>query len=135
MLKTDKERWRIQQQLKVAQQPIRVESKPEAVKNRLVGVTTEESSSLDSITTNETCVTKPEEDIDLLMTENVQSQADFPVQLDIKDDVESVTSKYSAEEPVAVITMAPVTSMSGISTKERIAIEKQSLMKFQQRLS
>lgn len=124
MLKTDKERWRIQQQLKVAQQPIRVESKPEAVKNRLVDVTTEESSSLDSITTNETCVTKPEEDIDLLMTENVQSQADFPVQLDIKDDVESVTSKYSAEEPVAVITMAPVTSMSGISTKERIAIEK-----------
>lgn len=124
MLKTDKERWRIQQQLKVAQQPIRVESKPEAVKNRLVDVTTEESSSLDSITTNETCVTKQEEDIDLLMTENVQSQADFPVQLDIKDDVESVTSKYSAEEPVAVITMAPVTSMSGISTKERIAIEK-----------
>ncbi len=124
MLKTDKERWRIQQQLKVAQQPIRVESKPEAVKNRLVDVTTEESSSLDSITTNETCVTKPEEDIDLLMTENVQSQADFPVQLDIEDDVESVTSKYSAEEPVAVITMAPVTSMSGISTKERIAIEK-----------
>ena len=124
MLKTDKEKWRIQQQLKMAQQPIRVESKPETENNKLVDVMPEKSSSLDSMTTNEMCVSPPEDDNDFPMTENVQSQVDGPVQLDVKDEEESVTTKSSAEEPIAVITMAPVTSMSSISTNERIEIEK-----------
>lgn len=124
MLKTDKEKWRIQQQLKMAQQPIRVESKPETEKNKLVDVMPQKSSSLDSMTTNEMCFSPPEDDDDFHMTENVQSQVDGPVQLDIKDEEENVTTKSSAEEPVAVITMAPVTSMSSISTNERIEIEK-----------
>nr|WP_284705898.1 DNA translocase FtsK [Lysinibacillus sp. OL1_EC] len=124
MLKTDKEKWRIQQQLKMAQQPLRVERKPETEKNKLVDVMSEKSSSLDSMTTNEMSVSPPEDDNDFYMTENVQLQVDGPVQLDIKDEVESVTTKSSAEEPIAVIKMAPVTSMSSISTNERIEIEK-----------
>lgn len=124
MLKTDKEKWRIQQQLKMAHQPIRVESKPETEKNKLVDVMPEKSSSLDSMTTNEMSVSPSKDDNDFHMTENVQLQVDGPVQLDIKDEVESVTTKSNAEEPIAVITMAPVTSMSSISTNERIEIEK-----------
>ncbi|MCS5501062.1 DNA translocase FtsK [Lysinibacillus sp. A4] len=124
MLKTDKEKWRIQQQLKMAQQPLRVERKPETEKNKLVDVMSEKSSSLDSMTTNEMSVSPPEDDNDFYMTENVQLQVDGPVQLDIKDEVDSVTTKSSAEEPIAVIKMAPVTSMSSISTNERIEIEK-----------
>ena len=124
MLKTDKEKWRIQQQLKMAHQPIRVESKPETEKNKLVDVMPEKSSSLDSMTTNEMSVSPSKDDNDFHMTENIQLQVDGTVQLDIKDEVESVTTKSNAEEPIAVITMAPVTSMSSISTNEKIEIEK-----------
>lgn len=124
MLKTDKEKWRIQQQLKMAQQPIRVESMPETEKNKLVDVMPEKSSSLDSMTTSEMSVSPPEDDNDFHMSETVQLQVDGPVQLEVKDEVESVPTKSSAEEPIAVITMAPVTSMSSISTNERIEIEK-----------
>ncbi|EFI69724.1 DNA translocase FtsK [Lysinibacillus capsici] len=124
MLKTDKEKWRIQQQLKMAHQPIRVESKPETEKNKLVDVMPEKSSSLDSMTTNEMSVSPSKDDNDFHMTENIQLQVDGTVQLDIKDEVESVTTKSNVEEPIAVITMAPVTSMSSISTNEKIEIEK-----------
>ena len=74
----------------MAQQPLRVESEPETEKNKLVDVTVEKSSSLDSMTTNEIYVSQPEDDHDFHMTENVQSKIDLPVQL---DDVENVTSK------------------------------------------
>ena len=77
----------------MAQRPIRVESMPETEKNKLVDVMPEKSSSLDSMTTNEMSVSPPEDDNDFHMSETVQLQVDGPVQLEVKDEVESVPTK------------------------------------------
>ncbi|UZM98695.1 hypothetical protein OL548_30435 [Lysinibacillus sp. MHQ-1] len=62
MLKTDKEKWRIQQQMKVVQ-PIRVESNPEAVEDVLIDgaeAKEEEHSPSESIDSNAIQLVEPQ---------------------------------------------------------------------------
>ncbi|MGE7597881.1 DNA translocase FtsK [Lysinibacillus fusiformis] len=122
MLKTDKEKWRIQQQMKMAQ-PIRVESTLEAVENVLLDVTEakEEEQSL------------PSESIDTdaihLVESQLEEESDSQSALfsQIQGDVEynrheDERPEAQSENPVAVITMAPVTTMTRVSSNEEAEI-------------
>lgn len=130
MLKTDKEKWRIQQQLKMAQ-PITNESIQEVVENEQVDVKLEEkeASSSDSVVAigkHQTIEKQLEEDVDLLMTENRSMQDDVPSHPYAKGETQS-TPQYRSEDNVAVITMAPVTTMASGLTQDSTAIEKAAM--------
>ncbi|WP_155592717.1 DNA translocase FtsK [Lysinibacillus cavernae] len=119
MLKTDKEKWRIQQQLKMAQL-IPVENNSADANELVETVEKEEEKTLSvdseaTSSTNQTLVSLLEDDMD------------SPIHQDEKDDAQSVITKQSTEENVAVITMAPVTTMSSVLTRERTEIEKVSV--------
>ncbi|MEK5487975.1 MULTISPECIES: DNA translocase FtsK [Lysinibacillus] len=130
MLKTDKEKWRIQQQMKKAQ-PLHVESTQKAMENEPVDVAVayeeEESCSLDSVV----IIDRPqpadsltEEDLVESMTEHMPLQDELASHQYAKDDTRNATTPHSSEDNVAVITMTPVTTMSGVLTQERTEIEK-----------
>ena len=130
MLKTDKEKWRIQQQMKKAQ-PLHVESTQKAMENEPVDVAVayeeEESCSLDSVV----IIDRPqpadsltEEDLVESMTEHMPLQDELVSHQYAKDDTRNATTPHSSEDNVAVITMTPVTTMSGVLTQERTEIEK-----------
>lgn len=130
MLKTDKEKWRIQQQLKMAQ-PITNESIQEVVENEQVDVKFEEkeASSSDSVVAigkHQTIEKQSEEDVDLLMTENRSMQNDVPSHPYAKGETQS-TPQYRSEDNVAVITIAPVTTMASGLTQDSTAIEKAAM--------
>ncbi len=133
MLKTDKEKWRIQQQMKKAQ-PIHVESTQKAMENEPVDVAVayeeEESCSPDSVV----IIDRPqpadsltEEDLVESMTEHMPLQDDLALHQYAKDDTRNATTPPSSEDNVAVITMTPVTTMSGVLTQERTEIEKAAI--------
>lgn len=130
MLKTDKEKWRIQQQLKMAQ-PITNESVQEVVENEQVDVKLEEkeASSSDSVVAigkHQTIEKQSEEDVDLLMTENRSMQDDVPSHPYANGETQG-TPQYRSEDNVAVITMAPVTTMASGLTQDSTAIEKAAM--------
>ncbi|MEK3728148.1 DNA translocase FtsK [Lysinibacillus sp. FSL W8-0953] len=133
MLKTDKEKWRIQQQMKKAQ-PIHVESTQKAMENEPVDVAVayeeEESCSPDSVV----IIDRPqptdsltEEDLVESMTEHMPLQDELASHQYAKDDTRNATTPHSSEDNVAVITMTPVTTMSGVLTQERTEIEKAAI--------
>ncbi len=133
MLKTDKEKWRIQEQMKKAQ-PIHVESTQKAMENEPVDVAVayeeEESCSLDSVV----IIDRPqpadsltEEDLVESMTEHMPLQDELASHQYAKDDTRNATTPHSSEDNVAVITMTPVTTMSGVLTQERTEIEKAAI--------
>lgn len=122
MLKTDKEKWRIQQQMKMAQ-PIRVESNPEAVEDVLLDVTEakEEEQSLpsESIDTDAIHLVEPqleeESDSQSALFSQIQGDVEYNRHEDERPEAQS-------ENPVAVITMAPVTTMTRVSSNEEAEI-------------
>ncbi|MGE7795407.1 DNA translocase FtsK [Lysinibacillus fusiformis] len=126
MLKTDKEKWRIQQQMKMAQ-PIRVESNPEAVEDVLLDVTEakEEEQSLpsESIDTDAIHLVEPqleeESDSQSALFSQIQGDVEYNRHEDERQDL--ITEAHS-ENPVAVITMAPVTTMTRVSSNEEAEI-------------
>ncbi|MEE3805390.1 DNA translocase FtsK [Lysinibacillus fusiformis] len=133
MLKTDKEKWRIQQQMKKAQ-PIHVESTQKAMENEPVDVAVayeeEESCSPDSVV----IIDRPqpadsltEENLVESMTEHMPLQDELASHQYAKDDTRNATTPHSSEDNVAVITMTPVTTMSGVLTQERTEIEKAAI--------
>ncbi len=130
MLKTDKEKWRIQQQLKMAK-PITDESFQEVVENEQVDVELEEkeapsSDSVVAIEKHQTMEKQFEEDVDQLMTENRSMQDDVSSHPYAKEETQG-TPQYRSEENVAVITMAPVTTMASGLTQDSTAIEKAAM--------
>lgn len=126
MLKTDKEKWRIQQQMKMAQ-PIRVESNLEAVEDVLLDVTEakEEEQSLpsESIDTDAIHLVEPQ----LEEVSDSQSALFSQIQGDVEynrheDERQDLITEAQSENPVAVITMAPVTTMTRVSSNEEAEI-------------
>jgi len=128
MLKTDKEKWRIQQQLKMSQ-PIRVKSNPEAIENALMDVTEaeEEEQSLTSecVDSDAIQLVEPqlegENDSQSTLFSQVQEDMELPQQ---EEDIQDFITEHKSEDPVAVITMAPVTTMTSVSKKERAETER-----------
>ncbi|MCE4044946.1 DNA translocase FtsK [Lysinibacillus fusiformis] len=126
MLKTDKEKWRIQQQMKMAQ-PIRVESNPEAVEDVLLDVTEakEEEQSLpsESIDTDAIHLVEPqleeESDSQSALFSQIQGDVEYNRHEDERQDL---ITEAQSENPVAVITMAPVTTMTRVSSNEEAEI-------------
>ncbi|MFY2305905.1 DNA translocase FtsK [Lysinibacillus fusiformis] len=126
MLKTDKEKWRIQQQMKMAQ-PIRVESNPEAVEDVLLDVTEakEEEQSLpsESIDTDAIHLVEPqleeESDSQSALFSQIQGDVEYNRHEDERQDL---ITEAQSENPVAVITMAPVTTMTRVSSIEEAEI-------------
>ncbi|MFJ7920202.1 DNA translocase FtsK [Lysinibacillus fusiformis] len=128
MLKTDKEKWRIQQQIKMAQ-PIRVESNPEAVDDVLMDVTEakEEEQSLpsESIDTDAIPLVEPQ----LVEESDSQSALFSQIQGDVEynwheDERQDLITETQSENPVAVITMAPATTMTRVSSNEEAEIAR-----------
>ncbi|MGE7750892.1 DNA translocase FtsK [Lysinibacillus fusiformis] len=128
MLKTDKEKWRIQQQIKMAQ-PIRVESNPEAVEDVLMDVTeakeVEQSLPSVSIDTDAIQLVEPqlEEESDSQSALFSQIQGDVEYNRHENERQDLITEAQS-ENPVEVITMAPVTTMTRISSNEEAEIAR-----------
>ncbi|WP_336637624.1 DNA translocase FtsK [Lysinibacillus fusiformis] len=126
MLKTDKEKWRIQQQMKMAQ-PIRVESNLEAVEDVLLDVTEakEEEQSLpsESIDTDAIHLVEPqleeESDSQSALFSQIQGDVEYNRHEDERQDL---ITEAQSENPVAVITMAPVTTMTRVSSNEEAEI-------------
>nr|WP_276524771.1 DNA translocase FtsK [Lysinibacillus fusiformis] len=126
MLKTDKEKWRIQQQMKMAQ-PIRVESNPEAVEDVLLDVTEakEEEQSLpsESIDTDAIHLVEPqleeESDSQSALFSQIQGDVEYNRHEDERQDL---ITEAQSENPVGVITMAPVTTMTRVSSNEEAEI-------------
>jgi S-DNA-T family DNA segregation ATPase FtsK/SpoIIIE len=126
MLKTDKEKWRIQQQMKMAQ-PIRVESKLEAVEDVLLDVTEakEEEQSLpsESIDTVAIHLVEPqleeESDSQSALFSQIQGDVEYNRHEDERQDL---ITEAQSENPVAIITMAPVTTMTRVSSNEEAEI-------------
>ncbi len=126
MLKTDKEKWRIQQQMKMAQ-PIRVESNLEAVDDVLLDVTEakEEEQSLpsESIDTDAIYLVEPqleeESDSQSALFSQIQGDVEYNRHEDERQDL---ITEAQSENPVAVITMAPVTTMTRVSSNEEAEI-------------
>ncbi len=126
MLKTDKEKWRIQQQMKMVQ-PIRVESNPEAVEDVLLDVTEakEEEQSLpsESIDTDAIHLVEPqleeESDSQSALFSQIQGDVEYNRHEDERQDL---ITEAQSENPVAVITMAPVTTMTRVSSNEEAEI-------------
>lgn len=124
MLKTDKEKWRIQQQMKVVQ-PIRVESNPEAVEDVLIDgaeAKEEEHSPSESIDSNAIQLVEPQ------LEEESDSQSAFCSQEDVEchrhEENRDFNTETKSESPVAVITMAPVTTLTSVSENDAIEIER-----------
>ncbi|WP_342550516.1 DNA translocase FtsK [Lysinibacillus sp. FSL M8-0216] len=130
MLKTDKEKWRIQQQIKMAQ-PIRVESNPEAVEDVLMDVTeakeVEQSLPSVSIDTDAIQLVEPqlEEESDSQSALFSQIQGDVEYNRHENERQDLITEAQS-ENPVEVITMAPVTTMTRVSSNEEAEIARVS---------
>lgn len=128
MLKTDKEKWRIQQQIKMAQ-PIRVESNPEAVEDVLMDVTeakeVEQSLPSVSIDTDAIQLVEPqlEEESDSQSALFSQIQGDVEYNRHENERQDLITEAQS-ENPVEVITMAPVTTMTRVSSNEEAEIAR-----------
>lgn len=126
MLKTDKEKWRIQQQMKMAQ-PIRVESNLEAVEDVLLDVTEakEEEQSLPSESIDTDAIhlvePQPEEESDSQSALFSQIQGDVEYNRH-EDERQDLITEAQSENPVAVITMAPVTTMTRVSSNEEAEI-------------
>ncbi|WEA38370.1 DNA translocase FtsK [Lysinibacillus fusiformis] len=126
MLKTDKEKWRIQQQMKMAQ-PIRVESNLEAVEDVLLDVTEakEEEQSLpsESIDTDALHLVEPqleeESDSQSALFSQIQGDVEYNRHEDERQDL---ITEAQSENPVAIITMAPVTTMTRVSSNEEAEI-------------
>ncbi|MCT6926478.1 MAG: DNA translocase FtsK [Lysinibacillus fusiformis] len=126
MLKTDKEKWRIQQQMKMAQ-PIRVESNLEAVEDVLLDVTEakEEEQSLpsESIDTDAIHLVEPqleeESDSQSALFSQIQGDVEYNRHEDERQDL---ITEAQSENPVAIITMAPVTTMTRVSSNEEAEI-------------
>ncbi|MFF6013584.1 DNA translocase FtsK [Lysinibacillus fusiformis] len=126
MLKTDKEKWRIQQQMKMAQ-PIRVESNPEAVEDVLLDVTEakEEEQSLPSESIDTDAIHLVESQLE--EESDSQSALFSQIQGDVEynrheDERQDLITEAQSENPVAVITMAPVTTMTRVSSNEEAEI-------------
>jgi len=132
MLKTDKEKWRIQQQMKMAH-PIRVESNPEAVENVLMDVTEakEEEQSLpsESIDLDAIQLVDPqlEEESDSQSALFSQIQGEDVEYHQHEEDRQDFIIETKSENSVAVITMAPVTTMTSVSSDEAVEIERLSV--------
>jgi len=131
MLKTDKEKWRIQQQMKMAQ-PIRVESNLAAVEDVLMDVTEakEEEQSLpsESIDSDAIQLVEPqleeESDSQSALFSQIQGDVEYNGR---EDERQELVTEAKSENPVAVITMAPVTTMTRVSTNEGAEIERISV--------
>ncbi|WP_324728918.1 DNA translocase FtsK [Lysinibacillus fusiformis] len=126
MLKTDKEKWRIQQQMKMAQ-PIRVESNLEAVEDVLLDVTEakEEEQSLPSESIDTDAIHLVESQLE--EESDSQSALFSQIQGDVEynrheDERQDLITEAQSENPVAVITMAPVTTMTRVSSNEEAEI-------------
>ncbi|MGD2198350.1 DNA translocase FtsK [Lysinibacillus fusiformis] len=126
MLKTDKEKWRIQQQMKMVQ-PIRVESNPEAVEDVLLDVTEakEEEQSLPSESIDTDAIHLVESQLE--EESDSQSALFSQIQGDVEynrheDERQDLITEAQSENPVAVITMAPVTTMTRVSSNEEAEI-------------
>ncbi|GED63115.1 DNA translocase FtsK [Lysinibacillus fusiformis] len=128
MLKTDKEKWRIQQQIKMAQ-PIRVESNPEAVEDVLMDVTeakeVEQSLPSVSIDTDAIQLVEPqleeESDSQSALFSQIQGDVDYNRHENERQDL---ITEAQSENPVEVITMAPVTTMTRVSSNEEAEIAR-----------
>lgn len=128
MLKTDKEKWRIQQQMKMAQ-PIRVESNSEAVEDVLLNVTEakEEEQSLpsESIDIDAIQLVEPqleeESDSQSALFSQIQGDVEYNRHEDERQDL---ITEAQSENPVEVITMAPVTTMTRVSSNEEAEIAR-----------
>lgn len=126
MLKTDKEKWRIQQQMKVAQ-PIRVESNPEAVEEVLIDVAEakdEEQSPSESIDSNAIQLVGPQLEEESDSQSALCSQIQEDVEFHRHEEDRDFNTETKSESPVAVITMAPVTTLTSVSENEAIEIER-----------
>ncbi|MED4888529.1 DNA translocase FtsK [Lysinibacillus sp. FSL R7-0073] len=131
MLKTDKEKWRIQQQMKMAQ-PIRVESNLAAVEDVLMDATEakEEEQSLpsESIDSDAIQLVEPQLEEESDSQSALFSQIQGDVEYNGHDDErQELITETKSENPVAVITMAPVTTMTRVSTNEGAEIERISV--------
>ncbi|WP_336635351.1 DNA translocase FtsK [Lysinibacillus fusiformis] len=128
MLKTDKEKWRIQQQIKMAQ-PIRVESNPEAVEDVLMDVTEakEEEQSLPSVSIDTDAIQLVEPQLE--EESDSQSALFSQIQGDVEynrheNERQDLITEAQSDNPVAVITMAPVTTMTRVSSNEEAEIAR-----------
>ncbi len=123
MLKTDKEKWRIQQQIKMAQ-PIRVESNPEAVEDVLMDVTEakEVEQSLPSVSIDTDAIQLEEEsDSQSALFSQIQGDVEYNRHENERQDL---ITEAQSENPVEVITMAPVTTMTRVSSNEEAEIAR-----------
>ncbi|MFJ7731008.1 DNA translocase FtsK [Lysinibacillus sp. NPDC097231] len=122
MLKTDKEKWKTQQQLKNLKQTI-VEETQEKQEPSSELINLDEEQKLIPSYKEEAQQSIPSENISLEVENKMASQQENEKEVSIQHS----TLSDAVSESVAVISMSPVATMSSVSTLEKTVIDIESL--------